>query len=225
MEEQNQRSSSSEKVSEEDRFKYVGFEIYPGKTKDFWESEEEKNKYLEERRQKKSQSSLLEREHCLIKTVLFSKADKVILTFTSLLMVASLFLPWFSVKNVGSLFFFGIGKLPVTGVLFGLFMVVMILTIISSAVAGVISLLALYKKETDKEIYLTNLKKKLKLNYIPLILWGVVIIISMIGMSTSSPDSPLGGSFNIINLFTVSSIGLWLSLPSLIINCVKISDL
>ncbi len=225
MEDQNKKAGSAERVEEEDRFKYIGFEIYPGKTHEFWESEEEKKRYLEVIRKKRSSSSLLEREHSLIKMVLFSKTDRVILTVTSILMMLSLFLPWFSVKDVGSLFFFGIGKLPATGALFGLFMVLMILTILVSAVAGVISLLALYKKTTDSEYYLMNLKKKLKLNYLPLVLWGVVIFISVIGMNTSSPGSSGGGSFNIVDLLTQSSVGLWLSLPSLIINCVKISDL
>jgi len=225
MEDQNQKNISAERVSDEDRFKYIGFEIYPGKTRKFWENEEEKKNYLEEIKRKKSSSSLLEREHSIIKMILFSKTDKVILTIASIFMVLSVFLPWFSIKGIGLLFFFQISKLQAGGVLFGLFMVLMILTILSSAAAGVINLGVLYKKEKDPEYYLINLKKKLKLNYIPLILWAVVIFISVIGMNTSSPNSSAGGSFNIVDLFTQSSVGLWLSLPSLIINCVKISDL
>lgn len=191
----------------------------------FGKAKRRRKKYLEERRQKKSQSALLEREHSIIRMVLFSKTDKVVLTIASIFMVLGVFLPWFSLKGIGLLFFFQISKLPVGGFLFGLFMVLMILTILSSAAAGVINLGALYKKEKDLEGYLVNLKKKLKLNYIPLILWAVVLFISVIGMNTSSPNSSAGSSFNIIDLFTQSSVGLWLSLPSLIINCVKISDL
>lgn len=104
-------------------------------------------------------------------------------------------------------------------------MVLMILTALSCAGAGVLSLLSLYKKYTDTDSYLSNLKKKLKLNYIPLVLWAVLILISFIGMPTRSAGSPLGSSFNVIDLLTASSLGIWLSLPSLIINCVKISDL
>ena len=225
MEDQNQKNNTAEEISEETRFKYIGFEIYPGKTKEFWQTEDEKKKFLEEVRQKRSQSALLERDHSLVKVKVFSKVDKLILTITSLLMVVSLFLPWFSVKGVGSVFFFAIGKLPVGGVLFGIFTVFMILTVLSSAGAGGISLLALYKKYSDTDSYLANLKKKLKLNYIPLALWVVLIFISIIGMSAHSADSPVGGSFNVIDLLTASSLGIWLSLPSLIINCVKINDL
>ncbi len=225
MEDQNQKVSSADDVPEEERYKYIGFDIYPGKMHKFWKSDEEEKKYLEEMRRRKSSSSLLEREHSIIKIVLFSKADKVILTVTSILLVVSLFLPWFSVKGLGPLFFFGIGNLPATGALFGLFTGGMILMVLSSAAAGIITLLAIYRKEANQENYLENLKKKLKLNYLPLILWVVAIILSVIGMRTASPDSPLGSSFNIIDFFTASSLGLWLNLPSLIINCVKISDL
>lgn len=131
MEDQNQKNSSAEKVPEEDRFKYIGFEIYPGKPRQFWENEEEKKNYLEDIRRKKSSSSLLEREHSLIKMVLFSKTDKVVLTIASIFMVLGVFLPWFSIKGIGLLFFFQISKLPAGGMLFGLFMVLMILTILS----------------------------------------------------------------------------------------------
>jgi len=225
MVDQNQKNNVQEEVPEETRYKYIGFEIFPGKTKEFWQSEEERRKYLDEIKQKHTESALLERDHSLVKMKVFTQMDKFILTITSLLMVVSLFLPWFSVNGVGSLFFFSVGSLPVSGALFGIFMVLVILTTLSSAGSGVISLLALYKKYGDTDSYLLNLKKKLKLNYFPLILWTVLILISLIGMPTNSPDSPLGGSFNVISLFTASSLGIWLSLPSLIINCVKISDL
>jgi hypothetical protein len=225
MENQNSKNKAEEEISEETRFKYIGFDIYPGKTKEFWQSAEEKKKFLEEVKQQRSQSALLERDHSLVKVKVFSRVDKLILTITSFLMVISLFLPWFSLKGVGSVFFFGVGSLPVRGALFGIFMVLMILTVLSSAGAGGISLLALYKKYSDTDSYLANLKKKLKLNYIPLVLWLILIFISIIGMPARSASSPLGGSFNVIDLLTASSLGIWLSLPSLIINCVKISDL
>jgi hypothetical protein len=225
MDDQNSKNKAEEEISEETRFKYIGFDIYPGKTKEFWQNEEEKKKFLEEVRQKRSQSILLERDHSLVKVKVFSSVDRLIMTITSILMVVSLFLPWFSVKGIGSLFFFSVGSLPAGGALFGIFVVFVILTVLSSAGAGVISLLSLYKKQTDIDSYLSSLKKKLKLNYIPLALWVILIFISIIGMPTRSAGSPLGSSFNLIDLLTASSLGIWLSLPSLIINCVKISDL
>jgi hypothetical protein len=89
--------------------------------------------------------------------------------------------------------------------------------------------LALYKKHGDPESHLANLKGKLKLNLIPLVLWAGIIVISSIGFSTPFADAlkidGFGDGFTIVNFFILSSYGLWLSLPSVIINCVKISDL
>ncbi|MGB8658419.1 MAG: hypothetical protein WCE90_11665 [Candidatus Zixiibacteriota bacterium] len=225
MEHQDPKNSASEEVSEEARYQYIGFEIYPKKAREFWQGEEEKKKYLEEIKRKESRSAFLERDHSLVKVVVFSKVDKVVLTMTSLFMVVSLILPWFSVKGAGPVFFFNLGKLGLTGGLFGIFFVLVALTVLASAAAGVMSLLSLYKKSADADSYLANLKKRLQLNYVPLILWVLLIIVSIVGMPTKSLDSPLGGSFNVLDLFTASSVGIWLSLPSLIINCVKISDL
>jgi len=64
---------------------------------------------------------------------------------------------------------------------------------------------------------------------VPLVLWVALIVISTIGMPTPFADAlkvnGLGDSFNVINFFALSSFGMWLSLPCVIINCTKISDL
>jgi len=164
----------------------------------------------------------------------------MVLTITSFLLTVSLFVPWFSVRGeafhsqvIGLGFFLKLGTLfgyaPLSGPLFSVFVVLVSLTILFSFVAGLMSLLAMYKKHSDVESYLTNLKKRLKLNWIPLVLWVAVIIISTIGMPTPFADAlkvgGFGDSFNVANFFALSSFGVWLSLPCVIINCVKISDL
>jgi hypothetical protein len=162
------------------------------------------------------------------------------LTITSFLLTVSLILPWFSIRGetfhtqvIGVGFFLKMGTLfgyaPLSGPLFSIFVVLVGLTILSSFAAGLISLLAIYKKHSDVESYLTNLKKRLKLNRIPLVLWVALIVVSTIGMSTPFADAlkieGFGDRFTVINFFILSSYGVWLSLPSLIINCVKIGDL
>ena len=95
--------------------------------------------------------------------------------------------------------------------------------------AGLVSLLALLKKHSDTESYLSGLKRKLKLNLIPLISWAALLVIASFGMSTPFAGifrvNGFGDSFTVINFFVLSSFGVWLALPSVIINCVKISDL
>jgi hypothetical protein len=240
MEDQNQNKKTDERISEETRFKYIGFDVYPKKAKKFWKSEEEKRKYLEEAKQKSSGAAVGEREHSLVRAAVFPRVDRIVLTITSLLLALTLFLPWFSLRGeyfhsqvIGVVFFLKLGTLfgyaPLGGPLFSVLVVLVGLTILSSFGAGVISLVAIHKKHNKVESYLINLKKKLKLNWIPLVLWVALIIVSIIGMPTPFADalkvSGFGDSFNVINLFALSSYGIWLSLPSVIINCVKISDL
>jgi len=240
MKDQKQNKRTEQIIPEEMRFKYIGFDVYPRKVKEFWKSEEEKRRYLEEIRQKSSGSTLVEKDHSLVRAAVFSKVDRLVLTFTSFLLTVSLFLPWFSLRGedfhsqviglgyllkLGTLF----GYAPLSGALFSVFVVLAGLIILSSFGAGAFSLVAIHKKQNDVESYLTNLKKRLKLNLIPLVLWVALIIISTIGIPTPFADAlkvgGFGDSFNLINFFALSSFGVWLSLPCAIINCTKISDL
>jgi hypothetical protein len=240
MVEQNKKNEQEEKILEDLRFKYVGFEIFPEKVKSFWKSGEEKREYLEKVKEEGSQAALLERDHSLVRVSVFSKIDKIVLSITSFLLAISLFLPWFSVR--GENFhhaYIGLGVIFKLGTLFGyasssgfgavLFLLLLLLVILFSCATGVLNLLSIFKKYNEFEGYLTNLKKTLKLNLIPLALWVVLLIISLIGMPTPFAKSMgvkgLGDSFNVISFFGLSSYGLWFSLTCLIINCVKISDL
>jgi hypothetical protein len=240
MVEQNKKNEQEEKIPEDLRFKYVGFEIFPEKVKSFWKSEEEKREYLEKVKEEGSQAALLDRDHSLVRVSVFSKIDKIVLSITSFLLAISLFLPWFSVRGENlHQAYIGLGVIFKLSTLFGyasssgfgavLFLVLLLLVILFSCAAGVLNLLSIFKKYNELEGYLTNLKKTLKLNLIPLALWVVLLIISMIGMPTPFAKSMgvkgLGDSFNVISFFALSSYGLWFSLTCLIINCVKISDL
>jgi hypothetical protein len=240
MAEQNKKNEQEEKISEDLRFKYIGFEIFPEKLKSFWKSEEEKREYLEKVKQEKSQATLLDRDHSLVGVSVFSRIDKIVLSVTSFLLAISLFIPWFSVRgeNLHSSYI-GLGFIFKLGTLFSyasssgfgaiLFLVLLSLVILFSCAAGILNLLSIFKKYNETEGYLANLKKTLKLNLIPLAIWVILIIISMIGMPTPLAKSlgvkGWGDSFNVLSFFALSSYGMWFSLTCLIINSVKINDL
>jgi hypothetical protein len=240
MVDQSQNKKGIEKLDDEIRYRYIGFDVYPKKSKEFWKGEGEKKNYLEEIKKRGFGSALAQSGHSLIRAVVFTKVDRLVLTVTSLLLTISFFLPWFSIRGeffsaqvLGLGFFLKVGTLlgyaPLSGTLFSVFLIIVGLTIASSFIAGLLTLLALYKKHTNPEVHLTNLKKKLKLNLIPLALWGALIVISSMGFSTPFADAfrieALGDSFTVVNFFMLSSFGIWLSLPSVIINCIKIGDL
>ena len=240
MADKSQNKRGDESVPEEMRYKYIGFDVYPKKPKEFWKTEEEKRKYLEETKKKGARSALEESGHSLVRAAVFSKVDRVVLTITSLLLTVSFFLPWFSLRGeyfhsqvIGLGFFFKLGTVfgyaPLSGPLFSVFVIIVGLTILFSFVGGLASLLAMYKKHSDAEAYLGNVKKKLKLNLITLVLWAALIVISTVGMPTPFADAlkiyGFGDSLTVVNFFMISSYGMWLALASVIVNCVKISDL
>nr|MBN2278877.1 hypothetical protein [candidate division Zixibacteria bacterium] len=99
MAEKNEGGAKQEQEFDpEKRFKYVGFEVYPGKIKDLFKSEAEKDKLVAEVREKRK-GGLKLREKTTFDIPRLAGYEKVILTITSLMLVVSLFLPWFSGYN------------------------------------------------------------------------------------------------------------------------------
>jgi len=240
MEDQKPGKKTEERVTEETRYKYIGFDVYPKKPKKFWKSEEERRKLVEGVKKKVSKTAMEERDHSLVRAAVFTRVDRLVLTVASLILTISLVMPWFSLRGesfssqvIGMGFFLKLGALfsyaPLSGPLFSVFVVLVGVTILSSFVAGLVSLLALLKKHSDTESHLSSLKRKLKLNLIPLVSWAALIVIACFGMSTPFAGifrvDGFGDSFTVINFFVLSSFGVWLALPSVIINCVKINDL
>jgi hypothetical protein len=240
MVDQSQNKKGMEKLDDETRYRYIGFDVYPKKSKEFWKGEQEKKNYLEEVKKRGMGSALSESGHSLVRAVTFTKVDRLVLTVTSLLLTISFFLPWFSVGGeyfatqvLGFGFFLRLGTLfgyaPLSGPLSSAFIIILGLTIVTSFLAGLLTLLGMYKKHSSPEIQLAVLKKRLKLNLIPVTLWAALIVISSIGFATPFADAfridGLGDGFTVVNFFMLSSYGLWFSLPSVIINCVKIGDL
>lgn len=96
MAEKEHSESKKEKEFDPDqRFKYIGFEVLPGKIKDLFKSEAEKEIWVKRLREKR-QSGSRAREHSTLEEPRVAGYEKIVLTITSLLLVFSLFLPWFS---------------------------------------------------------------------------------------------------------------------------------
>ncbi len=106
-----------------------------------------------------------------------------------------------------------------------LFPVIMLLSLLF----GILNLTTLYGKGGAEERYLSKVKKMLRLNFIPFILWLAVVIISIVGVKTPLASSfginQLKDTFDVITLVTISGFGLWISLGCWIINSVKANDL
>jgi len=93
------KEKSGKQLDPDTRFKYVGFEVHPGKIGDMFKSEAEKEKWVENVREKRKGGSRL-RERNSFDEPRVAGYEKIVLTITSLLLVVSLFLPWFSGYSV-----------------------------------------------------------------------------------------------------------------------------
>ena len=98
MSDKQQKTSTPTKVNEKERWKYIGFDVFPGEPKDLFKSEEEKMKLVEGVRARLAHHEHL-RTDCTLLEERVSAFDRIFLTIASVVMVLALFLPWYSVYN------------------------------------------------------------------------------------------------------------------------------
>lgn len=77
------------------RFKYIGFEVHPGKIKDLFKTEAEKEELVKKVKAKR-ESGVHGREVTTFDSPRIASYEKIVLTITSLVLIVSLFFPWFS---------------------------------------------------------------------------------------------------------------------------------
>jgi len=102
-----EKSEKKKEFSPDDRFRFIGFEVFPGKVGDLFKSDKEKEQWVEKVKAKKEKGGIL-RERCTLTEERVAGYEKIVMTITSVLLVATLFLPWFSgykettVESVGN---------------------------------------------------------------------------------------------------------------------------
>ena len=165
----------------DERYRYIGFDVYPAKAERIFKDQAEEQLYLEKVKNKQKSLPGFERDFSLVYVPAFTKADKIILTVFSFLLTASFFLPWVSFDQPGTKFSFSaltallnIGRISDFIALGGIpAIVIVILTavfMISSFVLGVVNLLALFSKAKDPERHWMKLKKLARLGYFPILI-------------------------------------------------------
>ncbi len=97
-EEDKKKTTSEKRVTDDQRFNYIGFDVFPGKAKDLFKSAAEKDKLVEGVRAKRD-SGQTKREDCMLFEERVSGLDRTVMVVACLTMIFSLILPWFSVYN------------------------------------------------------------------------------------------------------------------------------
>jgi len=80
----------------DERFKYIGFDVFPGRAGDMFESDEERKNLIEKVKGKLERSQGEVRDRCTLIESRLSGVEKGFLTLAAVAMVLALFLPWFS---------------------------------------------------------------------------------------------------------------------------------
>lgn len=100
MAEEEKKVSTAKRISDKERFRYIGFDVFPGRIKNLFKSDVEKDKLVDRVRQKRTNRDLgALRDDCTLLEERVSLSDRVVLTVACLFMVAALFFPWYSAYN------------------------------------------------------------------------------------------------------------------------------
>jgi hypothetical protein len=222
--------AESEKIK---RYKYIGFNVFPGKTKEFWPSEQDEKKARESAR------SHFERDQSFLYNPILSKQSWFIQMVAAGITVISFFLPWVnitfggeiirangpailgSLSFVGSLGAWGSGlELPA--------LIVYTVYLLLSPILGLIYVVTLATVKRDSEKHLVRVKKMSRLFFIPIVLWVAILIIAAIGFPMPLGNlgvKEIGTSFNILSFLSISGAGFYLTLAGCIVCSLMASEI
>lgn len=217
----------------EERYRYIGFDVFPKKSKPIFDSPEDEKKQLEKVRSRKLGLFSLEREHSLIEVPVLSAFDKTLVLSLSIAVLLSILV--FPVANV---YVKGIGEISYSGLQLLLnfqtfssylaFAAPQVTVAIALALAfivlgGVIALIQLitvltvWKSQNSRGLERVN-----RLGILPALLLLAALTTSLFSVPTPVWSllgvDELGTNFNIITFISLTSWGLWLMLAGLIMN-------
>jgi hypothetical protein len=227
--------------SDEERFRYIGFNVFPKDVREFWKDDSEKQAHLAHVRESGGKFVPLSRSNSIVAAGSLSRFERLMLTFTSLLLAISPLLPWFSFTRGEQKFsysgfsllfqsgvvreYLGLGP----GLLTTAFLLLLALMIVSAGF-GVATLVILYSGAKDSsEAYLLRLHKIMTWHYLPILGWAVFF--GLAAPSTLLPYGPslglteVGDRLNMGTLAAASSVGLWIPFATLWVNAIKGNDL
>lgn len=212
----------------DDVFRFLGFEIHPGKIKDFWKSETEKKEFVGHVKARSGKLSVIDRDGSLLSQVSMSVSDRIISLIGGAILIIAFFLPVYSVGPSGRVasgsaisYFLNlpfVGSYAAWGG--GMFIfaaIVFSVLLLACPVAGVLNILGILNRNKD-ESYLRTVKRYSRFTYVPILLYLLLFVLLVIGGPQpfgSLGIEGLGESLNFTAIFTLTGIGFWLNIVGL----------
>lgn len=231
----------SQQESADARFRYIGFEVFPKTSPRFWKSEQEEKEYLKRAGESSASVASLDREFSLLRVIPVSGADRIVITVTSILMIASVLMPWihfrtdtgadFSLGWAGALgtLLGGIGTAFAGGIGVALSAILGLFVMIATPLVGLWSLAMLWKKTVNTEVYFLQLRRPLRIGYWIMLANLGVIVLSFFGGEIPGYETwgliDPGEHYGIMTLASILSYGVYTSLAMSLIAGVKSADL
>ena len=96
MTEADKKSPQGSRISDKQRYRYIGFEVFPGQPKDLFKNQAEQEKLVEKVVAKRAKGGF-DLESCTLVEERVSFGEKLVLAVASVVMLCALLLPWYSV--------------------------------------------------------------------------------------------------------------------------------
>lgn len=226
--------------SKDERYRYIGFDVFPKDESDFWKDESDRARHLARVKKAGGKFVPLSRSDSIVASQSLNTWERYVLSGCSVALLAAPFATWFSftrgdeamsysgvslLTGMGAIMEYlslGAGALT-TNFLFLLGLMVL------SALFGALTLFGLYAGSDDPEHSMLRLKRILNLQYLPLLGWIVFFVMIMspteIPFGLSLGLSQVAGTLDIAALANSSSIGLWIPFAVLWVNAIKGNEL
>jgi hypothetical protein len=233
-------SNAGDGLKPEDRYRYIGFQVFPSKSDTFWKSDSEAQQYAAKVKAGLGES-VLHREFSLLETETMSKADKWVLTLAGAVMVLSVALPWVAFRTtdatnyslswpsaLGTLLG-GIGTAFSSGIGVGLSALLGLVVMLGAPLLGLWTLAMVWRKAKSAEAYFEGLRLPLKLSYVIFFSGLGVMFLAFFGGSIPGfaswglIDPP--EHYGISALFRILSFGPYVALGMSLVCAVKSGDL
>ena len=224
----------------DERYRYIGFGIYPKKPQKFWKSEQEAAE-VAKRVTLHRDGITFERDFSLLQVIPVSQADKIIITIVSVMLLAVMAMPWVEFRTMNATDFSllwpqalgtlmgGLGTAFAGGLAVGISAILGLVLLIGGPIVGVWSLVALWTKAKGEEAFLKRLRLPLSLGYYLFFSLFAVVVLSFVGGTIPGYASwgliDPGESYGIGALLTVLSYGPYLTAALGLVAGVKSSDL